>query len=63
MQGLGPICILYWVATAQVMHVDLDFKDKFSVDWVFQINFVVKKHLLPFVIESIDLLVKSWQDE
>jgi len=62
MQGLGPICILYWVATAQVMHVEF-FKDKFSVDWVFQINFVAKKHLLPFVIESLDLLVKSWQDE
>jgi hypothetical protein len=37
--------------------------DKFSVDWICQIHVVVKKHFLALAIESLDLLVKSWQDE
>ena len=62
-QGLGPICIVHWVPAAQVFHVYIDFMNKFCVDWVCQIHVVVKKHLLAFFIESLDLLVKSWQDE
>ena len=63
LQGLGPICIVHWVPAAQVIHVSMDFIDKFSLDWVCQIHLVVKKHLLALAIESLDLLVECWQNE